>query len=120
MRFLIVDDSSLARIRLTEYIQELGFEIAGEAVDGEDAIEKFKELNPDIVAIDLEMPGIKGNIASRKILEINPDVNIILVTSIVDKKEIVSALKMGVKKVIRKPFTKEQLERIVKELEKAK
>lgn len=116
MKFLIVDDSHLARTRLCEYVEELGHEVVGEAIDGIDAIEKFKQLSPTVVAIDLEMPNMKGNVASKKILEINPNVDIILVTSIIDKKEIVNALKIGVKKVIRKPFTIDQLERIIQEL----
>lgn len=118
MKFLIVDDSNLARNRLCDYVKELGFEVVGQAVDGIDAIEKVKQLNPNVIAIDLEMPKMKGNIASKKILEINPNIDIILVTSIIDKKEIVNALKVGVKKVIRKPFTKEQLQRVIEELKK--
>jgi two-component system chemotaxis response regulator CheY len=116
MKFLIVDDSHLARVRLCKYIEKLGFEVIGEAIDGYDAIEKFKKLSPDAIAIDLEMPKMKGIEASKKILEINPNVDIILVTSIVDKKEIINAFKVGIKKVIRKPFTIELLEQTINEL----
>lgn len=116
MKFLVVDDSRVARQRVISYLNDLNYEVVGEAVDGIDAIEKFKTLTPCAIALDLEMPNMKGIEASKKILEIDPTTKIILITSIIDKKEIINALRIGVKKVIRKPFTKEKLQEIINEL----
>lgn len=109
MKFLVADDSRLSRRKLTELIRELGYEVVGEAVDGLDAIEKFKELRPTFITMDLEMPNLKGTEASVEILKIDPNIKIILATTVVDKKEILVALKNGVKTVLQKPVTLENL-----------
>ncbi|XPV68378.1 MAG: response regulator [Halarcobacter sp.] len=116
MKFLIADDSKVARKRVLTILDELNYAVVGEATNGLDAVEKFKELNPTVVIIDLEMPNLKGNEASKMILEIDPNVDIILITSSNDKKEILNAFNIGIKKVIRKPFTKELLEQTINEL----
>jgi two-component system chemotaxis response regulator CheY len=116
MRFLVVDDSKIARIKLKEQITEMGYEVAGEACDGVEGVEKFKELMPDIVTTDLEMPNMKGDEMAKEILKINPAVKIILVTSVVDKKETLKALTIGVAKVIAKPFDPGQFKDSVKEI----
>ena len=116
MRFLVVDDSKIAREKAKEFILEMGYKVVGEANDGLQAIEKYKEVMADVVTIDLEMPNMKGIEASIEILAINPNVKIALVTSIIDKKELIYALKIGVKKVIQKPFSKDIFENTIKEL----
>ena len=118
MKFLVVDDSKIARARICDYIKELGYEVIGEASDGIEAIKKYKELLPNIITIDLEMPNMKGIESSKEIIRLNPNINIILVTSIIDKKEVINALKVGVKQVIQKPFTFEYFAQKVNELEK--
>lgn len=110
MKFLVVDDSRFARELLRRYIESLGFEVIAEAQDGLDAIQKFKENLPTIVTIDLEMPHMKGIEAAKEILKLDPKCHIILVTSIIDKKETINALRVGIKKVLTKPFTQQEFE----------
>lgn len=90
---------------MASYIQELGFEVVGMAEDGKEAVKLADELKPDFITMDLEMPHMKGDEASKNILENSPDAKIILITSIVDKKELVNASKIGVKKILKKPIT---------------
>lgn len=116
MKFLIVDDSKIARMKTKDFIEAMGYEVVAEAVDGVDAIDKYKKHLPQFIAIDLEMPNMKGIEASKEILKINSNVNIILVTSIIDKKELINALKIGVKKVLQKPFTFKAFSNSVNEL----
>lgn len=116
MRFLVVDDSKIARQKTRDFIESMGYEVIDEAVDGIDAIEKYKRHMPEFVTIDLEMPNMKGIEASIEILKLNSTVNIILVTSIVDKKELINALKIGIKKILQKPFTFEVFSNSVNEL----
>lgn len=116
MRFLVVDDSKIARQKTRDFIESMGYEVIDEAVDGIDAIEKYKRHMPEFVTIDLEMPNMKGIEASIEILKLNSTVNIILVTSIVDKKELINALKIGIKKILQKPFTFEIFSNSVNEL----
>ena len=116
MRFMIADDSKISRNKLNNIITGLGYEVVIMAEDGEDAVNKFKEHKPSFITMDIEMPNKRGNVAALEILELDPNVNIILITSIVDKKELLSAIKFGVKKVLRKPVDKEKLEHAINEL----
>ena len=116
MKFLIVDDSKLSRSKILSYIEDLGHEVIGEAVDGNDAIVKAKELNPEYITMDLEMPNLSGVDATKKILSNNPNIKIILITSISDKTEIIRAIKYGAKGSLRKPITKIMLENELKKI----
>lgn len=117
MNFLVVDDSKISRKKLIEFIQTLGFNVVGEAEDGLEAIEKFKELNPTHITIDLEMPNMSGIDASKEILTLSPDTNIILVTSIINKVELISAIKSGVRDVLTKPVTIEAFKKALDKIE---
>jgi two-component system chemotaxis response regulator CheY len=97
-------------------IEEIGFEVVGEAEDGLQAIVKYKEHKPDFITMDLEMPNMKGDEAASEILAMDQSVNIILVTSIVDKKELVNALKKGVKRVMQKPINTDKLKLTVEDI----
>lgn len=114
--FLIVDDSTIARKKLLDFVQNLGYKNIDEAEDGLIAVNKFKEKKYDYIIMDLEMPNMKGNEASKRILQLNPNIKIILVTSIIDKKELIGALNIGVKKILRKPVSFQMFEEVISEL----
>lgn len=116
MKFLVVDDSKISREKIKNMLIELGYEVVGEAKDGEEAIRQVKLLKPTFVTMDLEMPNLKGDQASVKILEINPKINIILVTSIVNQKEIINAIRLGVKKFLQKPISTEKLKEVITDI----
>jgi len=116
VKFLIVDDSKIARKRLNSYLNELNYVVLGEAIDGLDAIDKFKSLKPSYITLDLEMPKLNGIDTAKKLFEIDPNVKIILITSILDKKEIINAYRIGIKKVITKPFSIEKLKESIEEI----
>lgn len=116
-KFLLVDDSKIAREKLCCFVEELGYSIVHQADDGIKALEKFNKIDYDYIFMDLEMPNMKGNAAAKEMLKINPNINIILVTSIVDKKELIGALKIGVKKIIKKPVSFEMFSQAFNELE---
>ncbi|MGD0425223.1 MAG: response regulator transcription factor [Candidatus Acidiferrales bacterium] len=80
-RFLIVDDSELVRKSLRTVLQaNPDWEICGEAADGESAVDMFKELHPNIVILDFQMPGMNGIETARRMAEIAPAVPIVLFT----------------------------------------
>jgi DNA-binding NarL/FixJ family response regulator len=80
-RFLIVDDSELVRKSLRTVLQaNPDWEICGEAADGESAVELFKELHPNIVILDFQMPGINGIETASRMSQIAPAVPIVLFT----------------------------------------
>ncbi len=116
MKFLVADDSNLSRTKISNMIKELGYEVLGTASNGEEAIDKFKDLSPTYVTMDLEMPVKAGDISAKEILALDPNVNIIIITSIVDKKKLLGAIKFGVKKVLQKPVTIDKLKNAIDEL----
>lgn len=116
-KFLIVDDSKISRQQLKNYILKMNFEVIHEAQDGIVALERFKQINYDYVLMDLEMPNMKGTEASVAMLEINPNINIVLVTSIMDKQRQKGVLDIGVKKILQKPISFEHFEEVIKALE---
>ena len=116
MKFMIVDDSRLSRKKLSDFIRTLGYEVSCEAINGVDALEKFRKFEPNYILTDLEMPQMKGDELSKRILEIQNDVTIIIVTTIMDKKELLNVIRLGVKKVMNKPITLENLRMSIDEL----
>ncbi len=81
IRVLVVDDHKLVRIGTTRLLaDEPGIEIVGEAESGEEAINAVKQLQPDVVLMDVNMPGIGGLEATRRCLRVDPDLKVIIVT----------------------------------------
>lgn len=113
MKVLIVDDSSFLRKKLCGLVESLGKTVVAEAVDGHDAIEKYKELKPDLVTMDMEMPIMNGVDASIAILQLDPKAKIVMITSSVDKKALLVCEKMGVKKVMQKPVNEEEFKKAI-------
>lgn len=116
-KFLVVDDSKIAREKMKSYLKNINFDIVHDAEDGKIAVDRFKKIAYDYVIMDLEMPNMKGNEAAKHMLLLNPNINIILVTSIVDKKELIGALKIGVKRILKKPVAFEMFKQTITELE---
>lgn len=78
---LVVDDHDLVRMGIVRMLADVaGLTVVGEAVDGEEAIKKTKELNPHVVLMDVRMPGMGGIEATRKLARVHPDVKVIAVT----------------------------------------
>jgi two-component system, NarL family, invasion response regulator UvrY len=80
-RLLIVDDHDMLRAALVDLLEQAGFEVAGEAADGADAVALAKELEPDVVLMDLRMPVLGGLDATRLIKDACPDIQVVLLTA---------------------------------------
>ncbi len=109
LHILVVDDSLIIRKNIKKYITNLGHAIAGEAKNGSMAIEQCKELNPDLITMDITMPDMDGIEAVKQIREFNKEVNIIMVTSHGQEEMVVSALKAGAQGYLLKPINEEKL-----------
>lgn len=107
-RLLIADDQSFSRDALKEALIEKGFEIAGEAATGKEAIELNKRLKPDLIFMDVKMPELNGIDASQEINSHNP-APIILLTVKDDRNTIEKAKAAGVMAYLVKPFNKKEL-----------
>lgn len=79
-RILIADDSTSVRQAILNHLVERNFHVCGEAVDGEDAIEKSRELKPDLILLDLAMPRANGVVVASVLKEVMPNVRIVLFT----------------------------------------
>jgi DNA-binding NarL/FixJ family response regulator len=102
-RFLIVDDSELVRRSLRTVLQaNPEWEICGEAADGVSAVELFKELRPNIVILDFQMPGINGIETARRMAEIAPTVPVVLFTQHASADLEKHAHEVGIRSVVSK------------------
>lgn len=107
IRILIVDDTKFLRMMLTDLLTRFGYEVVGQAENGLVALEKFKELKPDIVIMDITMPEMDGIEALKEILVIDPKA-IILICSAMSQRGLISkALKAGAINYVMKPFEPE-------------
>ncbi|MDY6907541.1 MAG: response regulator transcription factor [Chloroflexota bacterium] len=96
IRVLIVDDHQIVREGLRSFLQlQDGIEVVGEAVDGAEALEKVGELVPDVVLIDLVMPGMDGIAAIRKISALSPSTRVLVLTSFAEDDKVFPAIKAG-------------------------
>jgi DNA-binding NarL/FixJ family response regulator len=80
-RLLVVDDHEMLRAALVDLLVQAGFEVAGEAADGADAVALAKELDPDVVLMDLRMPVLGGLDATRLIKDARPSTQVVLLTA---------------------------------------
>lgn len=111
---LIVDDSRTSRRILKNILTESGYEVVGEASDGQSGYEKYIELKPDLVTLDITMPVLDGLGALEKIMELNHDANVIMVTAAGQKSKMVEAIKLGAAEFIQKPFEPDQILSVIK------
>lgn len=104
MKALIVDDAVLARAMLKKIVEECGIQNIFEAQSGEEAIELYRNEKPDLVTMDVTMPGMDGITAIRKILEIDSGAIIVVCSALGQKEVVMDAIQAGAKHYIVKPF----------------
>jgi len=110
IKILIADDHPVVREGLFAMLsREADFEVVGEAVDGVDAVNKAKELNPDVVLMDLRMPELDGVEAMRQIKAAKPDVKFIILTTFSDDEYIFSGIEAGARAYLLKDTPREEL-----------
>ncbi len=109
-RVLVVDDSMLMRRMVGESLADDGWEIVGEAVDGQEAVEQYERFRPDAVTLDIVMPGTDGMYALEHILQLDPDANVVVVSALNQTKLISEAIRKGAQDFLAKPFLPEQLQ----------
>ena len=113
---LIVDDLAFIKIVLRDILEKAGFRVVGEASNGEQAIAMYQDSRPDVVLMDITMPGMDGLTALTKIREIDAAARVIICSALGQQQLIVQAIQLGAKDFIVKPF---QPHRVVSALKKA-
>lgn len=109
MKVLTVDDAVFIRVTLRQMLERHGYEVVGEAGNGIEGIAKYKELQPDLVTMDITMPEMDGIEALREIKQINPQAKVIMISAMGQEKSVKESIVAGASGFILKPFNEEQV-----------
>ena len=115
-RVLIVDDLAFIKLIIKDTLEKTGFEVAGEASNGVEAIEQYKRLQPDIVLMDITMPKMDGIQALQEIVKIDPQAKVIMCSALGQQKLIIQSIQLGAKDFIVKPFQADRVLEAVKKV----
>lgn len=109
MNVLIVDDSAVIRKAIQKHLARHDLVLAGEAPNGLVALERYRAIKPDLVTLDITMPGMDGLTCMNEILKFDPNAKILIITALRDEATEQDALRRGAIGFLPKPFTPEQL-----------
>ncbi|WP_059104602.1 response regulator [Shouchella shacheensis] len=103
-RVLIVDDAAFMRMMIKDILTKNGYDVVGEAGDGQEAVEQYKEHTPDLVTMDITMPEKDGISALKDIRQYDPNAKIIMCSAMGQQAMVIDAIQAGAKDFIVKPF----------------
>jgi DNA-binding NarL/FixJ family response regulator len=113
-RVLVADDHNLFRYGIKAMLANAeGFEVVGEAATGEEVVEKVAQTRPDIVLMDIQMPGINGIEATRRVLERDPSIGVVVVTMFEDDDSVFAAMRAGARGYVLKGADAQEVLKVV-------
>ncbi len=115
-RVLVVDDTAFMRKVVKDALVSAGHEVVGEAADGVEAVQRFRELRPDLTTLDITMPVKDGLAALEEILALDPSARVVMCSALGQESKVLQSIKMGAKDFVVKPF---QPDRLVEAVAKA-
>ena len=115
-KILIVDDAAFMRMMIKDILTKNGFEVAGEAENGLRAIERYKELSPDLVLMDITMPEMDGIQALKNIKASDSGAKVIMCSAMGQQAMVIESIQAGAKDFIVKPFQAERVLEAVKKV----
>ena len=113
---LIVDDSKTSRKILRGALEEAGYTVVGEAADGNQGVDMYKELKPDVVTMDITIPNKDGIEALGEIMNYDSQAKVVMVTAAGQKTKMIEAIKAGAADFIQKPFEPETIISTIKKV----
>ncbi len=113
---LIVDDAAFMRMMIKDILSKNGYNVVGEAENGQKAIDKYNELKPDLVLMDITMPELDGIQALKAIKASDPNASIIMCSAMGQQAMVIESIQSGAKDFIVKPF---QADRVLEAVKKA-
>lgn len=114
-KVLIVDDAAFMRMMIKDILTKNGYEVAGEAENGIRAVEKYKELTPDLVLMDITMPEMNGIDAVKNIKALDPGAKIVMCSAMGQQAMVIESIQAGARDFIVKPF---QADRVLEAVRK--
>ena len=108
-RVMIVDDSCVMEMQIQRLLEGSEFEVAAYCDSGEDAIRRYGEIRPDVVTMDIIMPGLDGLETAQVILREHPDARIVMISSLAYGDTFDEATAIGIRQFLHKPFDREDL-----------
>ncbi len=103
-RVLVVDDAAFMRKMVTDALTKGGHEVVGEAGNGVEAIDRYRELKPDLMTLDITMPEKDGLAALKDIIELDPNAKVVMCSALGQESKVLESIKLGAKDFIVKPF----------------
>ena len=113
---LVCDDAAFMRMMIKDILTKNGYNIAGEAENGQKAVEKYNETKPDLVLMDITMPEMDGIQALKKIKEMDPGASVIMCSAMGQQAMVIEAIQSGATDFIVKPFQAERVLEAVKKV----
>ena len=101
---LVCDDAIFMRTMITDILNQAGYDIVGEAESGSQAVQRYRDLKPDLVSMDIVMPDMGGIEAVREIVKHDPDAKILMCSAMGQQALVVEAIQAGAKDFVVKPF----------------
>lgn len=114
-KVLVVDDAAFMRMMIKDILTKNGYEVVGEAGNGLQAVELYKELKPDVVTMDITMPEMDGIAAVKAIKKLDPNARIIMCSAMGQQNMVMEAIQAGARDFVVKPF---QADRVLQALDK--
>ncbi len=114
LRVLIVDDALFMRNMLKDILVKAGYEVVGEAGNGVEAVERYRQLQPDLVTMDIVMPSRSGIEALKEIVAEDPQARVVMCSALGQESLILEAVQAGAQDFIVKPFKEERVLEVVR------
>ena len=108
IKVLIVDDSLIIRKKVKKLVEVLGHEVLNSAKNGQEAIDMYKEVKPDLVTMDITMPDMDGITAVKEIMKVDNEAKIIMVTSHGQEDMVIQSIKAGAVGYMLKPISEDK------------
>ena len=115
-RVLVVDDAAFMRKMVGDALSGGGHEVVGEAGNGDEAVQRYRELRPDVTTLDITMPEKDGISALKEIIAADPGAKVVMCSALGQESKVLESIKLGAKDFVVKPF---QAERVLSAIDKA-
>lgn len=112
-RCLVADDSAFARRNIATVVEKAGGNIVGEAANGQEAVDLYAKLRPDLVVMDITMPKLDGVEALRRIMDHDRNAKVVIVSAIGHKEMVWKAICLGAKSFVTKPYSPDYAQLII-------